>query len=341
MSSPRRSGEHWNRFEFELLRSARGDAPAPGARKKVLVAFGAGGSGALAGSAGARAAVGAASKTAAPLASGAKFAFVGAGKWIALALLGAGALGTVGRISLGGPSEPQHADTRAGTVKDAPVVPSARSIPAAMTNRQVAPAVGPTATESRAPESHASSTPSAPPGGPSRAGITHARPPTAHAANRAGASETATTVPSFEVSGPNDAPIGAAQGPFSHVDESATPPHERPLDPDATTAVAPLLTPRAALTAASLGPDLAAEMASLDTARLALRTKQAELALRALDDYARAFPRGALAPEAMVLRIDALTSRGDRRDAAALAKVFLEAFPKSPLAPRVRAALVR
>jgi TolA-binding protein len=202
MSNPRRKSEHWSRFEFELLRSARGDAPAPGARKRVLVAFAAGGSGALASSAGARAAVGAASKTAAPLATGAKFVVAGAGKWIALALLGAGAIGAVGHFSLGS-----------------------------------------------------------------------------------------------------------------------------------------LLTAHAAPTATSFGPDLAAEMASLDAARVALRTKQTELALRALDDYARAFPRGALAPEAMVLRIDALTARGDRGDAAALRKVFLEAFPKSPHSPRVRAAL--
>lgn len=68
----------------------------------------------------------------------------------------------------------------------------------------------------------------------------------------------------------------------------------------------------------------------------ALRAKDARAALDLLDRYDRDFPRGALAPEATVARIEALVAAGDLATARALAETFLAAHADSPLAHRVR-----
>jgi outer membrane protein assembly factor BamD (BamD/ComL family) len=83
--------------------------------------------------------------------------------------------------------------------------------------------------------------------------------------------------------------------------------------------------------------DLSQEVAALESSRAALRAGNAILALRQLDGYSAAFPHGVLEPESILLRIEAQIARGDRAAAAALGRRFLIAFPRSPLAPRVRA----
>jgi len=75
----------------------------------------------------------------------------------------------------------------------------------------------------------------------------------------------------------------------------------------------------------------------LDRARGALRSGDLAGASAMLDDHARSFADGALAPEATVIRIDVLVARGSRDDARALARDFLTRYPQSPLAARVRA----
>jgi outer membrane protein assembly factor BamD (BamD/ComL family) len=84
---------------------------------------------------------------------------------------------------------------------------------------------------------------------------------------------------------------------------------------------------------------LAYEIAALDTARSALRARQPARALAAVDDYARRFPRGVLAQEATVVRIEALTALGNRAEAERLGRSFLALHPGSPLAQRVRSVL--
>ncbi|TKC94694.1 outer membrane protein assembly factor BamD [Polyangium fumosum] len=81
---------------------------------------------------------------------------------------------------------------------------------------------------------------------------------------------------------------------------------------------------------------LAAELQALRVAREALASGDGPRALHALDDYAARFPRGHLALEAEVLRIEALSRAGDA-SAAARARRFLEAHPQSPYAERLRA----
>jgi len=80
---------------------------------------------------------------------------------------------------------------------------------------------------------------------------------------------------------------------------------------------------------------LAQELQALRVAREALAAGDGPRALDALDDYATRFPRGHLALEAEVLRIEALSRAGDA-SAAARARRFLEAHPQSPYAERLR-----
>jgi hypothetical protein len=84
---------------------------------------------------------------------------------------------------------------------------------------------------------------------------------------------------------------------------------------------------------------LRAEVASLDKARGALGRGDGAGALRELDRHAAEFPRGALGPEATVLRIDALTRTGQRAAAEALAERFLASPAHAAHATRVHSIL--
>ena len=84
---------------------------------------------------------------------------------------------------------------------------------------------------------------------------------------------------------------------------------------------------------------LAAELGALDAARSRLNAGDASGALARLDDYARSYPRGRLALEAEVLRIDALSRNGQSGAAKKRAETFLRRHPNSVLASRVRAYL--
>ncbi|MGC4095272.1 MAG: hypothetical protein QM756_46585 [Polyangiaceae bacterium] len=91
--------------------------------------------------------------------------------------------------------------------------------------------------------------------------------------------------------------------------------------------------PRVAPTKAD---SVAAELGVIDSARAALARGDAAGALSRLDGYARSYPRGRLALEAEVLRIDALSQSGQSSLAAKRAEAFLRRHPGSVLASRVR-----
>jgi hypothetical protein len=99
----------------------------------------------------------------------------------------------------------------------------------------------------------------------------------------------------------------------------------------------PAPAPQAAQPASSA--TLADEVAALQAARNALAAHDPSGAIVALDRYKSRFPSGKLAPEATVLRIDALNQRGDRAAASALGDRFLAAHPHSPYADRIRSIL--
>lgn len=84
---------------------------------------------------------------------------------------------------------------------------------------------------------------------------------------------------------------------------------------------------------------LTEEMRLLDLARRALARGDAPLALSNLAAHQRAFPNGALVPEASVLKVRALLASGDRTSAEALGRRIIEGAPNSQHADAVRAAL--
>jgi TolA-binding protein len=87
------------------------------------------------------------------------------------------------------------------------------------------------------------------------------------------------------------------------------------------------------------GPPLSAEVAALDSARKAAKAADADRALALLADYETRFPDARMLPEALYLRLEAFTLKGDRSNAEAVARRILRVYPSSPHAARARAVL--
>ena len=81
---------------------------------------------------------------------------------------------------------------------------------------------------------------------------------------------------------------------------------------------------------------LAQEISALDAVRAALERGDAADALARLHRYEHTRGAERLRTEAMVLRVEALTAAGQSTAAATLARRFLQTYPSSPLADRVR-----
>jgi outer membrane protein assembly factor BamD (BamD/ComL family) len=81
---------------------------------------------------------------------------------------------------------------------------------------------------------------------------------------------------------------------------------------------------------------LSDEIALIASARAALARGDARAALGELDRYAQQFSHGMLRPESLAARVDALCALGERERARAVAEAFVEEFPSSALAARVR-----
>jgi hypothetical protein len=88
-------------------------------------------------------------------------------------------------------------------------------------------------------------------------------------------------------------------------------------------------------------PNVGKEVTTLDRAREALAAGDTPRAFEALGQHESEFRSGALAPEAEVLRIEALLARGEYNSAAVMARGFLFSHPSSPHLRRVRALLAR
>jgi hypothetical protein len=73
----------------------------------------------------------------------------------------------------------------------------------------------------------------------------------------------------------------------------------------------------------------------LDSARRALTQRNPTLALAELERHTRDFPRGVLAPEGLLLRVQTLIALGQRSAAEALARGFLATHPTGPHARRL------
>ena len=140
--------------------------------------------------------------------------------------------------------------------------------------------------------------------------------------------------------------VAAPPRPAPPVETSREPaplPDPAPVAP-VTTTPPPVLAPHPAHVAhrpeaADARSALRAESALLGDARAKLGAGSFRAAL---DDVARLggqFPRGRLVQEREVVAIDALTGLGNHAAARARAQAFLERFPESPYAARVRQSL--
>jgi hypothetical protein len=87
------------------------------------------------------------------------------------------------------------------------------------------------------------------------------------------------------------------------------------------------------------GSTLHPELAVLDRARSALAAQDTAAALAILDAYDVRYPDGEMAPEATVLRIEALRKMGNMDAASRTAKRFLDRNPRSPYAARIESLL--
>lgn len=93
--------------------------------------------------------------------------------------------------------------------------------------------------------------------------------------------------------------------------------------------------PGAGAALARSGDALRGEILLVDGARTALATGAPARALHLVRRYVARYPRGALAPEAQALRIEALAASGQRSRARSLARAFIAANPNSPLTERI------
>jgi hypothetical protein len=87
------------------------------------------------------------------------------------------------------------------------------------------------------------------------------------------------------------------------------------------------------------GPSLFEEQRSIESARAAVARGDAASALTTLDAYDRAYPQGQFGPEALALRVEALSAAGQLGRARGLAAEFERRYPHHPLLARVQGAV--
>ena len=104
---------------------------------------------------------------------------------------------------------------------------------------------------------------------------------------------------------------------------------------------APSSEPAAPASTPSPAARLTEETRAVGAIRTSLQKGDTREALHLLDSYEAEFPRGVLAEEAEVLRIETLGRAGDKAEAARRASRFLAERPSSPHAARVRTMTTR
>lgn len=86
---------------------------------------------------------------------------------------------------------------------------------------------------------------------------------------------------------------------------------------------------------------LAAEVSRMDAARAANAAGEYDEAVRLVERYHQDFPRGALAPDADVVALEAVAAKRDHAEVARLAALFLARYPTDPHAARVKSLAAR
>ena len=134
---------------------------------------------------------------------------------------------------------------------------------------------------------------------------------------------------------------GAAAAPGAASEPASLSPADLPEAPTVATPspVAAPSAPRPQRSVAAATGSLSEEIASFERARSSLESGDVEQAVALLDGYEKRYPTGAFWQEAEVLRVKALTAKGDVSGARRAGERFLAANPTSPHAPRIRAIL--
>lgn len=83
-------------------------------------------------------------------------------------------------------------------------------------------------------------------------------------------------------------------------------------------------------------PTLAAEVKALDEVRREITAGHFDNGLARLGNYGDQFPKPSLHPESLLLQHEALKALGRYNEARAVARTFLEQYPQSPLAARLK-----
>lgn len=114
-------------------------------------------------------------------------------------------------------------------------------------------------------------------------------------------------------------------------------PPSPPLRPSASSSATSAAAPSSPARTPSHGDvdTLAEESALIGRARANLASSPG-LTLAAVDEHARRFPRGELAPEREYLRVSSLRRLGRNDEARARGRGYLSTYPSSPYAPSVR-----
>lgn len=133
-------------------------------------------------------------------------------------------------------------------------------------------------------------------------------------------------------------PEQATEAPAAPV-EPVVEPSPTSHDGRTTGAVALAPAPAASSSGKPRASNLFDEQRIIESARAAVSRGDAQSALSTLDGYKRSYPQGQFGPEALALRIEALSAKGDLARARNLAADFRQRYPHHPLLAPVQTAV--
>ncbi len=151
----------------------------------------------------------------------------------------------------------------------------------------------------------------------------------APASERAALPPPAAAVAKDQAIEPTVAPAFPAAAPVASPAPAAPAAAGAPVTPPAAATSSPGKPPRAS--------NLFDEQRIIESARAAVSRGDGQSALVMLDGYARAYAQGQFGPEALALRIEALSHMGDLAGARRLAAEFRQSYPHHPLLARAQA----
>lgn len=117
---------------------------------------------------------------------------------------------------------------------------------------------------------------------------------------------------------------------------SAAPPGATPI---AAASPAPAPAPTTSNASKPRAASLFDEQRIIESARAAVSRGDAHSALATLDSYSRTYQQGQFGPEALAIRIEALSAKGDVARARSLAADFRQRYPHHPLLASVQTAV--